>query len=701
MGIGLVLLVRLRPPTLRDLREMIPIGAAHAPPITDETLTALRMTELIWDGKYDEQGRRVAPPRIALPFQTVETVNESAADRDRNIELFAGGGAAEWRNRLVWGDKKYVLPSLLREFAGQVNLVYIDPPFATGGDFSYTATVPDDPGTDGDGSVTFVKQPSVIEQKAYRDTWGRGLDGYLKWFYETVVLLRDLLAEDGSIYVHLDYNVGHYAKVVLDELFGSDGFVNQIVWKRSTAHSDRTQGSRHFGRLHDVLLLYGKSDRYVWTPQYEQHSATYIESHYSLLEPESGRRYQLDNLTGPGGAAKGNPVYEVLGVTRPWRFSRTKMEQLIAAGRIVQPRPGAVPRYKRYLDESQGRPLQDVWEDVSPVNSQAQDRLGYPTQKPEALLKRIIEASSKEGDLVLDAFCGSGTTAAVAEKLGRRWITCDLGRFAIHTTRKRLLAVPNVKPFVVQNLGKYERQAWQAAEFGESAEAQTAAYRRFILDLYRAQPVAGYNWLHGVRGGRMVHVGGVDAPVTMGDVTAIVAELRRATGTGKDAPTRSGVEILGWDFAFELNETARQQAALAGVDLRLVRIPREVLEKKAVEQGDIKFFELAALAVDVQTRGRKATLELTDFVIPLDDVPDDVQRAVTHWEQWIDYWAVDWNNSGDAFHNEWQAYRTRKQRTLERRASHTYADAGSYRVVVKVIDILGNDTTKAIAVEVR
>ncbi len=327
--------------------------------------------------------------------------------------------------------------------------------------------------------------------------------------------------------------------------------------------------------------------------------------------------------------------------------------------------------------------------------------MNYPTQKPEPLLERIVKASSNEGDLILDCFCGSGTTAAVAEKLGRRWITCDLGRFAIHTTRKRLLGILGVKPFVVQNLGKYERQAWQTAEFGESAEAATQAYRQFVLELYHAEPIAGYVWLHGAKSGRMVHVGGVDAPVTRADITGIVTEFKKAMGRGKDAPKRSGIDVLGWDFAFELNETARQDAELAGIDLRLIRIPRELLEKKAVEQGDIKFFELAALSVGVKKKGRAVTLEIMDFIIPLDDVPEEVQKAVTHWEQWIDYWAVDWDNSGDTFHNEWQAYRTRKERSLQRRTSHTYAEPGAYRVVVKVIDILGNDTTKLLMVEVK
>ncbi|HEY7061947.1 MAG TPA: DNA methyltransferase [Chloroflexota bacterium] len=347
-------------------------------------------------------------------------------------------------------------------------------------------------------------------------------------------------------------------------------------------------------------------------------------------------------------------------------------------------------------------PTQDIWTDIaygSLINF-GSENVGYPTQKPETLLERIIRTSSNEGDLVLDCFCGSGTTAAVAEKLGRRWIAADLGRFAIHTTRKRLLFIPNVRPFVVQNLGKYERQAWQAAEFGAQAEARQAAYRQFMLDVYHARPIGGYTWLHGLKNGRMVHVGSVDAPVSPGDVAQIAAELRRAVGSGPDAPITNGVDVLGWDFAFELNEVARQQAALAHIDVRFVRIPREVLEKRAVEQGDVRFFELAALDVAVAQQGRAVTLTLRDFCIPLDDVPADVQKAITNWAQWIDYWAVDWDNKGDTFHNQWQTYRTRQSRDLQKSVAYTYDAPGAYTVVVKVIDILGNDTTKTLKVEV-
>jgi hypothetical protein len=312
------------------------------------------------------------------------------------------------------------------------------------------------------------------------------------------------------------------------------------------------------------------------------------------------------------------------------------------------------------------------------------------------------------------------------------------------------LAISGVRPFIVQNLGKYERQLWQASAFqgsatvsvaesgvppdsssrqtssanqsgergfrrdaencgrdarapqtGFAAEARQRDYVHFILGLYQAKPLTGYSWLHGAKGGRMVHVGAVDAPVSVGDVAQIAAEFKRSVGTGKDAPKTNGVDVLGWDFAFELNEVAKQQAAAANIQMRFLRIPHDAMDKRAVEQGDIHFFELAALSVEPKADKREATLKLTDFVIPPDDVPEDVQRTVKHWSQWIDYWAVDWDNKGDTFHNEWQAYRTRHEPKLDLETKHTYDAPGEYTVVVKVIDILGNDTTKTVKVKVK
>ena len=252
--------------------------------------------------------------------------------------------------------------------------------------------------------------------------------------------------------------------------------------------------------------------------------------------------------------------------------------------------------------------------------------------------------------------------------------------------------------------GKYERQQWAGAQFGEGsldqAAARQRAYVEFIVKLANATPLHGYTWLHGVKAGRMIHVGAVDAPVSVGDITQIAAEFRRTIGTGKDAPKTNGVDVLGWDFAFELNEVARQQAAAANIQMRFLRIPRDVVDKRAVDQGDIIFFELAALSVELTTNKRDVFLKLKDFIIPPDDVPEEAHRAVRHWSQWIDCWAVDWDNKSDTFHNEWQTYRTRKDKSLQLEITHAYAEAGEYTIVVKVIDILGNDTTKTVKVRV-
>ncbi len=626
------------------------------------------MTELLWDGKYKD-GKKVSPVRIELPFQTVETVNETAQERQLTLDMLFAGRPTEWRNRLIWGDKKYVLPSLLPEFAGKVNLIYIDPPFATGADFSFTTTIPE-------SDESFTKEPSIIEQKAYRDTWGHGLDSYLQWFYETVILLRELLTEDGSIYVHLDWHVGHYAKAVLDEVFGGDHFQNEICWKRATSGSAKARAKK-FGADHDVIYFYSKS----LVPKFNQVYVPYPEE-------EIQKRFRNKD-------EKGHYKDAELGT-----YSDETLERLKKENRLIVTQGGKY-RYKIYLEEIKGVLVDSIWTDIPIVNSQAEERLNYATQKPEPLLERIITASSNIDDIVLDCFCGSGTTAVAAEKLGRKWIACDLGRFAIHTTRKRLLSISDLKPFIVQNLGKYERQAWQVAEFSDPTQRANVQllYRNFILQLYQATPIDGYTWIHGIKGGKLVHVGSVDAPIALGEVKAIVNEFWRVRG--KDAGEHSNsIDILGWDFAFDLNETAKQMAADANIRLAFKKIPREVLEKKAVEQGDIAFYELAALAVDVKPMKKCASVELQNFFMPPDDVPEDVKNAIKHWSQWIDYWAVDWDYRDDTFHNQWQTYRIRKEPKILLRTFHEYEEPGTYTIVIKVIDILGNDTTKAVTVEI-
>lgn len=657
------------------------------------------MTELTWEGKYQD-GKRVAPVRIPLPFQTIETINES---KEQRATLFAHKGEPEWRNRLIWGDKKYVLPSLLPEFAGKVNLIYIDPPFDTGANFSFTATIAPSPDLSGEGdggeveTTQFVKEPSIIEQKAYRDTWGKGIDSYIDQFYKSAGIIHDLLTEDGALYVHLDWRLVHYVKVAMDEIFGYDNFMANIIWKRIA--SGRKAKSYKWLAVDDIILVYTKGNHSI-QQQYAPYSEEYKKR---FVHQDKNGIYFWDNIGS---------------------YSQERLKKLEAEGRVKYPdNPNAGPRIKNYLHEGKGVIIDNIWTDITPVNSQAIEDTNYPTQKPEALLERIIKASSNENDLVLDCFCGSGTTAAVAEKLNRRWITCDLGRFAIHTTRKRLLSIEHVKPFVVQNLGKYERQQWVQSEFHNPQERINVetTYREFILNLYKADAIKGYTYLHGVKAGRMVHVGGVEAPVSMGDVKSIVAEFWKGVGkpltvTASEAKQSkainsgaiprndsyrvNGLDVLGWEFAFELNETASQFAASNKVDLKFKKIPREVLEKKAVEQGDIKFFELAYLDVKAKATKGQVSLAIKNFVMPPDDIPDEVRGKVTHWSQWIDYWAVDWNYRNDTFHNEWQSYRTRQNLALELSTTNAYEAPGEYTILVKVIDILGNDTTKLVLVKV-
>ena len=591
------------------------------------------MPELIWEGKYNDNGQIVGPPRVSLPFQTVETVNQSAQERQMALGAAQAGSNPEWRNRLIWGDKKYVLPSLLGEFAGKVNLIYIDPPFATGADFSYRAQIHPDESA-GSSSVKMDYQPNLIEQIAYRDTWGGGLDTYLKWMHETLILLRELLAESGSIYVHCDPTAGHYIKAVMDDVLGYDNFRNEIVWRIGWVSGYKTQ-KEGWIRNHDIILYYAQGENFTFNKEF-------------IPYPEGYTRRDGKKPTGIG-----MPIEDT------WNCNQV-----------------------------------DVLDSIM-IKSFSTEKRGFPTQKNEDLVERIINASSNEDDLVLDCFVGSGTTAAVAERLGRRWIAADMGRFAISTTRKRLLDIPNVKPFYVQNLGRYERQVWQSAELEQD-------YREFILQLYRAEVVAGYQWLHGAKAGRMVHVGAVDSPVALDDVQRVIEEFGDAVGTGNGAPTAAGVDILGWDFGLEVDTEARELGQSAAVNVRLLRIPREVMDQKAVNAGDVQFFELAALSVDqkVNRRGRSVTLTIEDFAMPLDGVPDKVKNAVTHWSQWIDYWAVDWDYRNDTFNNQWQSYRTRQDPQLQRTIAHTYQQPGTYTLVVKVIDILGNDTTRRLEVTV-
>jgi adenine-specific DNA-methyltransferase len=544
----------------------------------------------------------------------------------------------------------------LSDYAGKIDLIYIDPPFATGANFSMQVRV---------GDSEWVKQPSILEEHAYRDTWGSGYDSYLSMMYERLLLMRDLLAETGTIYVHCDWRISHALKLLLDDIFGADHFLCQIIWKRS---SIRKAASKKWLSVDDVLLVATKSNSYTFNTVYMPYSEEYKKRFNQ--KDERGQYYWIDIGT----------------------YSQERLERLKAEDRVRIPdNPSAHPRIKHYLHEGKGVQPDNVWTDIAPINSQAKEDTGYDTQKPEALLERIVKASSNEGDLIADFFGGSGTTAAVAERLNRRWLASDLGRFAIHTTRKRLLDIPDCGPFEIRNLGAYERQRWQR----ESGNGRLTDYLNTILSFYKAEPVEGFTNLHGQKAGRMIHVGATDAPVTIDELEEVMDEM-----------ADNGIEscdVLGWEWEMGLHDTISETARRRGLDLRPLQIPREIIEPGIRDADAVRFFELAHVDLDVKRNKREVSVVLKDFAIPSEElIPHEVRGRIESWSDLIDYWSVDFDYTDDTFHNQWQAYRTRENPKLARESDpHEYEEAGRHTIVVKIIDIFGNDTTKLAEVAVK
>ena len=409
-------------------------------------------------------------------------------------------------NTLYYGDNLAVLRDHVPDES--VDLVYLDPPFNSNANYNVLFK-----------ERTGEESPAQI--KAFTDTWewtqetertyeqdiivnaavpmavkemisafrqfigNNAMMAYLVMMAPRLVELHRALKPTGSIYLHCDPTASHYLKILMDTVFGKQNFRTEIAWKRTSAHSDTKQGRRQHGRVHDTILFYTKGPSWTWNPIYTTYDEDYVEQFYRYVESETGRRYTLGDLTGPGGAAKGNPSYDVMGVTRYWRYSREQMDELIAEGRIVQTSPGAVPRYKRYLDEMPGVPLQDIWTDTGPVASQSAERLGYATQKPEALLRRMIQSSSNEGDVVLDPFCGCGTAVAAAEKLGRRWIGIDITHLAVALMKNRLKTTFNI------DAGKDYRVVGEPEDVGSSRalwEQDAYQFQYWAMSLLEAQP---------------------------------------------------------------------------------------------------------------------------------------------------------------------------------------------------------------------
>lgn len=658
----------------------------------------VREVELVWNGKTNEVTNTV------LPFQTIEQIDEPRAEHIAKLQtdMFSPGGRqiSDWTNKLIWGDNKLILSSLkngpLREEIekqGGIKLIYIDPPFDVGADFSMNLDI---------GDESFVKKPSVLEELAYRDTWGRGTDSFIAMIYERLRLMRELLADDGSIYVHCDYRVNHYIHCLLDEVFGKSFIKNEIVWK----YSGGRVGQETFGRKHDNIYWYSKTDTYMFNKDA-------VRDEYAEATKE--------------------------------RFKS-----------VVRNKRGSKDFGEQSLNE-EGKHPEDVFV-ISIEAPSSNNRTGYPTQKPEPLLEKIILASSNPGDIVADFFMGSGTTLAVAEKNGRKWIGSDMGKFSIHTARKRMINIQrqlksenkNYRAFEILNLGRYERQHYVGVNTNlrhEEQEAQLAKKEKDFIALitraYKAETVQGFKTFQAKRASRLVAIGPINLPVSTLYVKEVVDEAV-VKGITK-------VDILAFEFEMGLSPAAQDEAKARGVDLALKYIPREVFDKRAIEKNQVVFHDVSYIEVKPQVRGKTLSVELTDFSVfysqaNIDQVSAELkpggskvevidgqiwkiwkdkntdiverEQLTKNWTDWVDYWSVDFNYEskkevlqsvdGEAtwtgdyiFENDWQSFRTKKDRKLELQSVfNEYPSKGRYKVAVKVIDIFGNDTTKVIEVSI-
>lgn len=753
--------MRLTDNEIRDITRLLEQGK----PLPDEYRFLLfedkREVELVWNGKTNEVCN------VVLPFQTIEQVDEPRAEKEMRLQpdLFdtaTGRQLSGWTNKLIWGDNKLILSSLkngpLREEIekqGGIKLIYIDPPFDVGADFSMDIEIGDD---------TFTKQPSVLEELAYRDTWGKGADSFIAMIYERLSLMRDLLAADGGIYVHCDTRLNSYIRLIMDEVFGAGNYHNEIVWLRSS--SGKTT-SVNFPKDTDHIFWYSKSEKYTFNSVFKPLADSTIAM-YSYNDNDGRGKYRMYPLQKTGGPGP-ETTYDYVDNSgkiwkcpkKGWRMKQSKLKDLENDNRLYM--EGNTLQEKAYWNEreNEGKLANNLWEDISNLQGSSSEILGYPTQKPEKFLERIIKASSNEGDIVCDFFAGSGTTLAVAEKLGRKWIGSDLGKFAIHTTRKRMINVQRElkaankswRAFEILNLGKYERAHYigvnpslRDQEKQKQLEVKEKAFVDLILKSYKAEAVEGTSAFHGKKAGRMVAVGPVNLPVTRLFVEEVINECRQKHITRAD--------ILAFEFEMGLFPTVIDEAKTKGIDLAIKHIPREVFDKRAVEKGQVVFHDVSFIEVKPHIKGNKIAVELTDFSVfynqdilkeveeslkaggskivieqgKIIKVTKDKKGIVTRdvltqsWKDWIDYWSVDYDFeskkeilhikneeageieeiwSGDyVFENEWQSFRTKKDRSLEMTSAFKEVPKGRRKIAVKVVDIFGNDTMKVVEVSV-
>ena len=706
-----------------------------------------KQIELTWNGKSDDV------TNIDLPFQIIEQIDEPRTEKVKlaqsSFDFNSGRQTAGWTNKLIWGDNKYILSSLKNgpmrdeiEKEGGIKLIYIDPPFDVGADFSMNVKV---------GEESYEKKPNVLEQLAYRDTWGKGADSFLSMIYERLILAKDLLSDDGTIYVHCDYRLSGAMRQVLTEVFGENSFSNEIIWQGAVG--DTSSKNKKFIKSHDTIFVFRKNpNSYIWNDIFQ----TYSEASLKLYKNEdSNGRYQFVSVDNPGG---GGYQYDLgYGEKSPKNGYRMPKDTALKwiKENILQVLPGTVPRKKSYIAE--GVRCKDVWTDIR--STQGNEFIGYPTQKPEKLLERIIKSSSNDGDIVLDFFAGSGTTAAVCEKLGRKWICSDLGKFSIHSIRKRMIEIQrklkkeenNWRAFEILNLGKYQRQHYIYDGKNDRDEIKTTIkkkkekeFKKLILDAYKANEIEGFKTIHGKKSNNLVSIGPINQPLSRNHVEEVIEECLKNKITS--------VDILGFEYEMGLFPTIQEEANSKGLRLAYKQIPMEVFDKRAVSKGEIIFHDVAYIEFKPIFKRKKLSIELTDFAVFYNEDNLNVDENLTSgrskiivengqiiekqkdkngiikeniltkkWYDWIDYWSVDFNYESKpeiikfktkegrieeewtgnyVFENEWQSFKGKKDgEKLELKSSEKEILSGKTKVAVKVVDIFGNDTMKILQVK--
>ncbi len=560
---------------------------------------------------------------------------------------------------------------LLKEFRGKVDLVYIDPPFDSKADYKREIKLKS-------GSVS--TSSLAFEEKQYGDIWNN--DSYLQFMYERIVLIKELMSERATIFLQCDWHKSHHLRCIMDEIFGPDNFVNKVVWKRGHAHSDGKQGASHFGRLHEEILIYTKTGAGIFNQQYTPYEKDYIDKYYKFIDEETGRRYWLDNIQGPGGAAKGNPYYEVMGVSRYWRYSKAKMEKLISEGRIVQTAPGTVPKYKRYLDEMPGRPVQDVWDDIrslAGMGASTNERLGYPTQKPEALLERIIKTCSDDDSIVFDCFMGSGTTQSVSTKLRRRFIGADINLGAVQTTTKRLAKVLNEAQ---QQLLKDEIKSYTGFEvfnvnhydiFRNPIQA-----RDLLIEALEVQKLEMSTVFDGEKDGRMVKIMPVNRIATRADLNDLISGFDYKAWERRKAenPTKAveKITLVCMGHELDLKGTLEFEAKPYKIDVEVVDILRDKADLEFKRDSDAK----------VVVKDGELVIERF-YPMNLLQKLSMQKEAVDDWRELTESILIDWNYDGAVLQPAVVDIPEKKTDLVVGRYK-VPADAGTIRV--KITDLL-------------